>query len=391
MSGSSEQKTEKNEKVDPWAPQAAALTSAFANAQNAYGTASQATAPTNFVAGMTPEQMATFRSALGYASGNSLPGQNAATGGALSNAGTAATTGALSGLAGFDPNATNNPAALIDAATKYASGQNIDAQVNDAMLNARQTARDVTLPGIEQNAARTGNTNSSRTGIAEGMVERGLAQQATDLGASLRSKAFSDGLALASSNASTNNAQRLGALSTGASAGTNAANSGVAANSQSIQDQKSLLGISADAGSGLQSADQLTLDNLLKRYQSNVSSPYDALNGLMGIIGTNNWGSSSSGASTTTKTPSAFEVIGGLLGAAGSAKSLFSDRRLKTDIKRVGALDNGLPVYSFRYHGMPQVHIGLMAQDVERVDPDAVSLHESGFKMVDYDKASSTP
>lgn len=324
MSGSSQQTTSKNEKTDPWAPQGAALTSAFANAQNAYGTASQATAPTNFVAGMTPEQLATFRSALGYASGNAIPGQNAATGGALSNAGTSAATGALSGLSSFDPSATNNPAALIDAATKYASGQNIDAQVNDAMLNARQTARDVTLPGIEQNAAMTGNTNSSRTGIAEGMVERGLAQQATDLGASLRSKAFSDGLALASSNASTNNAQRLGALSTGASAGTNAANSGVAANSQSIQDQKSLLGISADAGSGLQSADQLTLDNLLKQYQSKVSSPYDALNGLMGIIGTNNWGSSSSGTSTTTKTPSAWEVVGGLLGAAGNAKSLFA-------------------------------------------------------------------
>lgn len=389
MSGSSEQKTEKNEKVDPWAPQAAALTSAFANAQNAYGTATQATAPTDFVSGMTPEQIANFRSALGFANGNTTPQQNAATGAALSGAGTSAATGALSGLSSFDPRATNNPAALIDAATKYASGQNIDAQVNDAMLNARQTARDVTLPGIEQNAARTGNTNSSRTGIAEGMVERGLAQQATDLGASIRSKAFSDGLALASNNAQANNTTQLGALSTGASAGTNAANSGVAANSQSIQDKNTLLGIANDGGTGLQNANQLTLDNLLKQYQSKVSSPYDALNGLMGIIGTNNWGSSSSGTSTTTKTPSAFEVIGGLLGAAGNAKSLFSDARLKSNIRRVGQLDNGLGVYAYHYSDDPfeRTHIGVLAQEVEKMNPAAVG-EAYGYMTVDYGLAT---
>jgi hypothetical protein len=76
------------------------------------------------------------------------------------------------------------------------------------------------------------------------------------------------------------------------------------------------------------------------------------------------------------------------MGTAASAAK-FSDRRLKTDIKRVGTLDNGLPVYTFRYHGMPQVHMGLMAQDVEEVHPDAVVEHESGFKMVNYAQASA--
>ena len=386
MSGSSTQETAKNEKTDPWAPQAAALQSAFGNAQTAYGQAAGAKAPTDFVAGMTPEQMANFRDALGFASGSTVPGQNAATGGALSSAGTNAATGALAGLTAFDPTQLNNSSALIDNANKYVAGQDIDAQVRNAMLNATQTARDVTLPGIERNAAMTGNTNSSRTGIAEGLVERGLAQQSTDLGASLRSKAFSDGLTLASNNAQTNNAQKLGSLSTGASAGTYAANSGGAASSQSLADKNNLLGIANDAGAGLQNSNQLTLDNLLKQYQSGVSSPYDALNGLMGIIGTNNWGSSSSGTSTTTKTPSAFEVIGGLLGAAGNAKSLFSDERLKSGLKLVGKLDNGLGVYSYFYTDDPfkRVHIGVIAQHAERMFPDAVEeMH--GYKTVNYE------
>lgn len=323
MSGSSETKTDSQQKTDPWGPQAGALTSAFTNAQNAYDKSKTAVAPTDFVAGMTPEQIANFRNALGFASGNTTPQQNATTGAALSGAGTATSTGALSGLSSFDPTKQNNPAALIDTANQYVSGQNIDAQVNNAMLNARQTARDVTLPGIEQHAATSGNTNSSRTGVAEGMVERGLAQQSADLGASLRGTAFKDGLTLASGNANANNASKLGALSTGATAGTNAANSGVAANSQSISDKGSLLGMANDAGTGLQQNNQLSLDNILKQYQSKTSSPYDSLNGLMSIIGTQNWGSSSSGTSTSTKTPSAWEVIGGLLGAAGNAKSLF--------------------------------------------------------------------
>jgi hypothetical protein len=383
MSGSTETKSQ--QQTSPWGPQAGALTSAFSNAQDAYGKASTATAPTDFVAGMTPEQLANFHSAIGFANGNTTPATNAANGAALSSAGTSAATGALSGLSSFDPTTQNNPQALIDNANKYVAGQDIDSQVNNAMLNARQTARDVTLPGIEQGAAIGGNTNSSRTGIAQGLVERGLAEQASDLGSSLRSKAFSDGLALASNNAQTNNAQKLGALSAGAGAGTNAATSGAGIGSQSINDQKTLFGIGNDAGSGLQQNNQQTLDNLIKQYQSQVSSPYDALSGLMGIIGTQNWGSNSSGTSTATKTPGITDILGGLLGAAGSAKTLFSDARLKSDIKVVGQLHNGLSVYSYHYTDDPfkRTHIGLIAQDVEQVNPDAiVDVH--GYKTVDY-------
>lgn len=64
---------------------------------------------------------------------------------------------------------------------------------------------------------------------------------------------------------------------------------------------------------------------------------------------------------------------------------LFSDRRLKTDIKLIGTADNGLPIYSYRYiAGGPQ-QIGHIAQDVEKVFPNAVSEH-GGYKVVDYSK-----
>lgn len=385
--GSSSQETSKNENTQPWAPQAAALTDAFGKAQKAYGTASQAKAPTDFVAQFTPDQLNAFKSMFNYGMNGSTAGTTA-TGGALQTAGTNATTGALSGLSSFDPTKANNPAALVDAANKYVAGQDIDAQVRNSMLNATQTARDVTLPQINQNAAITGNTNSSRTGIAEGLVQRGLAQQASDLGASLRSQSFKDGLSLASSNANANNNASLGALSTAAGAGTNAANSGVNASSSAINDQKGLFDLATGGAAGGQQANQSNLDNQYAQFQSATQSPYAALQGLMSIIGSNNWGSNSTGTSTTTKNPSAFETIGGLLGAGAGAAKLFSDERLKTDVKRVGALDNGLPVYTFRYRGSSKIQMGVMAQDVELVKPDAVEDFGS-YKIVDYEKATA--
>lgn len=75
----------------------------------------------------------------------------------------------------------------------------------------------------------------------------------------------------------------------------------------------------------------------------------------------------------------------------GSAAMMFSDRRLKKDIKYLGdgLLKSGemIPVYSFRYiwedNSIPAT-IGFMADDVQKIRPDAVVDGPAGFKMVDY-------
>lgn len=63
-----------------------------------------------------------------------------------------------------------------------------------------------------------------------------------------------------------------------------------------------------------------------------------------------------------------------------------SDIRIKENISRVGTLDNGLPVYSFRYKSGGPQQIGVMAQDVEKVKPHAVA-EVNGIKMVNYSEA----
>ena len=74
--------------------------------------------------------------------------------------------------------------------------------------------------------------------------------------------------------------------------------------------------------------------------------------------------------------------MGGLFGLASAGIGLLpmSDRRLKTDIRRVGQTDAGTPIYTYRYITGGPVQMGVMAQDV----PDAAFMTDSGFLAVDY-------
>jgi hypothetical protein len=77
------------------------------------------------------------------------------------------------------------------------------------------------------------------------------------------------------------------------------------------------------------------------------------------------------------------KMIGDMIGTIGSAAFAASDRRLKTDIQRIGTTDGGLPVYTYRYKGEDAMQMGVMAQDVEKVNPDAVREF-NGYKAVNY-------
>lgn len=79
-------------------------------------------------------------------------------------------------------------------------------------------------------------------------------------------------------------------------------------------------------------------------------------------------------------------LLGGLFGAAGQlGAAAISDRRLKDDIVKVGEI-GPLNVYEFRYLGTGKVRTGFMADEVERVAPEAV-IYANGFAAVDYGKA----
>ena len=63
----------------------------------------------------------------------------------------------------------------------------------------------------------------------------------------------------------------------------------------------------------------------------------------------------------------------------------YSDARLKTDVRKIDTRADGLGVYEFNYVWGGPRYVGLMAQEVQALYPDAVS-ERGGYLMVDYRK-----
>jgi hypothetical protein len=90
--------------------------------------------------------------------------------------------------------------------------------------------------------------------------------------------------------------------------------------------------------------------------------------------------------------------LSNLLGIAGTAAQVYgafgSDIRIKENIEKIGQLQNGLNVYKFNYkdefkntkYTGEGDFVGVMAQEVLDVIPEAVSVGDNGFMVVDYSK-----
>ena len=51
----------------------------------------------------------------------------------------------------------------------------------------------------------------------------------------------------------------------------------------------------------------------------------------------------------------------------------------------LGRLDNGLGYYRFAYNGSEKAYVGVMAQEVRAVRPDAVTVGRDGYLRVSYE------
>jgi hypothetical protein len=71
-------------------------------------------------------------------------------------------------------------------------------------------------------------------------------------------------------------------------------------------------------------------------------------------------------------------------GGWGYRRWHYSDVNLKHDIVPVGHLPNGLGLYRFSYNDSDKVFVGVLAQEVERMMPDAVRRAPNGYLQVDY-------
>jgi uncharacterized protein DUF3300 len=79
---------------------------------------------------------------------------------------------------------------------------------------------------------------------------------------------------------------------------------------------------------------------------------------------------------------------GGFRGGGGGGRGggRRSDIALKHDIVLLGHLENGLGYYRFAYNGSTKAYVGVMAQEVSMVRPDAVERGSDGYLRVHYDR-----
>ena len=75
---------------------------------------------------------------------------------------------------------------------------------------------------------------------------------------------------------------------------------------------------------------------------------------------------------------------GGFRGGGGGGRR--SDFALKHDVVLLGHLANGLGYYRFAYNGGNKAYVGVIAQEVQAVRPDAVTRGSDGYLRVYYER-----
>jgi len=279
--------------------------------------------------------------------------------------------------------------------------------IDTTMANINRN-NSIQAAGLTSNGIKSGNAfGGDRMGLAQAELARGQSMSSDQTIAGLWNQNYSQALGEFNNQQgvklSAAQADRASALQKAAQAAQiGQAYAGVGSNYLSAGSQfGSLAGTEAGMGQGYgslylnqgqgqlasgalqQATDQAGLSAAYQQWQAQQSFPYAQTQWLSGIQ--SGLGSLSGGTSSTTgPAPNPFNQI---IGAGTMAAGLFSDERVKEDIKEVGETHDGQKVYTYRYKGLPQTHMGLIAQEVEGDHPEAVGV-SGGVKTVDYKAAT---
>lgn len=152
--------------------------------------------------------------------------------------------------------------------------------------------------------------------------------------------------------------------------------------SQSLQDQINSASFSNAAQSNY-------INQLLSALQNSISGYTNAMNQFNIQSQADNRIAQNKYLNAQAQSRAGNDFLNSAVSAAASA-FMASDARLKENLKPVGRLDNGLTVYCFNFKGSAVSQIGLIAQEVEKIIPEAVYEGEDGFLKVNYDLACKT-
>ena len=146
-----------------------------------------------------------------------------------------------------------------------------------------------------------------------------------------------------------------------------------------------LLGALSGVGREEQALNQALLDRPAQSVAASNQANQQRINNLIAALG----GAPTPTSTTQSSSPSNLDAIT----AIALAASAFSDRRLKVDLKKIGTHSTGLNVYEWEWNAKAFVlgldkhpRKGFIAQEVQKVFPEAVFEGTHGYLMIDYSK-----
>jgi hypothetical protein len=279
---------------------------------------------------------------------------------------------------------------ILNTAGQYANNPFVDGLIDASGRDVTRNLFENQLPGIDRAAVGAGNLNSTRAGVESAIAQRGAADRLADLSSNIRSQFFGRGLEMGQNQFNQNLSNMLQA-NQGLS---NAANFGVG--NLGTANQLALSGFTQGqlAGDVFRDFDQSNLDANKAQFDEGLANRLAVLSQLTGTAQAGRGFSSGAGTTsgTATSSPSKASQLGSLISTGAQIAGLFSDRRMKENIVQIGKLESGLPIYRFEYK--PEfkeiagkgMFVGVMADEAEKLIPEAVGVHANGYKMVDYSK-----
>jgi hypothetical protein len=323
-----------------------------------------------------------------------------------------AATGGNAGQQQYDAAQAGYLGVMGQSPQQVTPGQLSSTNLQPYMNPYTQSVINSTLPIMQQNLALSQNQNQdqaasqnayggSRQAIQQGVTQAQGAQGMAQMAAQLNQANYGQAQGAAQQDIATNLQGQLANQAVQQNqAGLNlqAAGGMGALGNAAQQSQLQNYGEQLSAGGMEQQQAQNEINANMAAFQQAQQYPYMQLGVLQSALGMTPYGNATQGQSTTQTqsspnylqaATSGLQMLGGLFsptGALGAVNPFGSDRRLKTDITKVGRHPLGINIHAYRYKGDPKTYpkvVGPMAEDVAKhFGPAAVSeIPGSGGKM----------
>jgi|TARA_R110002110_G_scaffold333703_2_gene544402 hypothetical protein len=307
--------------AEPWVEQQDYLEAGFKQAADVYGKGPADYYSGTTLAGFTPSETAAQKGIAGYVTGPRAAGQQSYAEGA--------STRGLSGeidLTKFNP-------------MMASLGSQMKSQLEGKIL-----------PGIRQSLVEYQPGGSSRGDIVQSQAIAGANQQMLNKAAEMYGGAY---------QGAQDRAVQWGGLY------------------PSIMNAPlATYGALGEVGAGQREMQQEAINRDMAKYQYDATAPQQQLANYMSMISGDYGGTTTQ----TTPGPSGLQTLGQIASMASMFKG--SDERFKENIKQVG-VHKGFNIYEYNYLWSPKKWIGVIAQEVEKIMPEAV-IKVNGYRFVNY-------